>query len=111
MRRLGDRREGLRMEVMGPLYGSLHIERSTHIVNVSATGILVRSSEPLVLQSRQNLRFSIDGREISIGADVCHVRAETNADPPRYLIGLQFISPPSALVNWIEKMAPTASSL
>jgi hypothetical protein len=97
MRALGDRREQIRLEVVGSLWGTLETDKRARLVNISDTGALIESPLPAVVDSKQTVRFALDGREITMEARVRHM-----AQIPRpggvgthYHIGLEFLGSPT----------------
>ena len=106
----GDRRSHERFDVVGSLWGLLEVSESARICNVSSTGALIDSPLPVALESTQTVRLIVDGEPVTVGGRVRHVRrlesalGITDIDGPRYLIGLEFLSPPGSVVQAIEQM-------
>ena len=107
----GDRRSHERFDVVGSLWGLLEVSESASIRNVSSTGALIDSPLPVALESTQTVRLIVDGEPVTVGGRVRHVRrVESDStrfpdiDGPRYLIGLEFLSPPGSVVQAIEQM-------
>jgi hypothetical protein len=106
MRRLGDRRAHMRLEVVGALWGTLELSETASVLNVSATGALIESPVPAVPDSTQSVVFFVDDEEMKVETNVRYSqRVVPEDDPPQYLIGLEFMSPPTRLVNSIEQLA------
>ena len=108
---LGDRRSRVRFDVVGALWGLLELTEPARIWNVSNTGALIDSPEPSALGSTQLVRVIVDGQPVAVDARVCHVR-RVQDDPagPRYLIGLEFMSPPTSVVSSIEQLSGSSPS-
>jgi hypothetical protein len=98
MKALGDRREHIRLEVVGALWGTLEVNRPARVVNVSGTGALIASPAPVAVDSTQTVRLTLDGREFTLEARVRHMRqAPDSTDGASYHIGLEFLGDPAAL--------------
>jgi hypothetical protein len=111
MKPMADRRHGERFDVVGALWGQLELSESAQIRNVSTTGALIDSPLPAALDSSQPLRLVVDGHAVSVEALVRHVRRVTvDRGSARYLIGLEFSSPPVSVVQSIEQLAANWSS-
>jgi hypothetical protein len=112
MKPSADRRHGERFDVVGALWGQLELTESAQIRNVSTTGALIDSPLPAALDSSQPLRLVVDGHEVKVEALVRHVRRFTTVErgAPRYLIGLEFSSPPVSVVQSIEQLGANLPS-
>jgi len=111
MKPMADRRHGERFDVVGALWGQLELTESAQIRNVSTTGALIDSPLPAALDSSQPLRLVVDGHEVKVDAYVRHVqRIGVERGAPRYLIGLEFASPPVSVVQSIENLGANLSS-
>jgi hypothetical protein len=94
MKPLGDRRARVRFEVVGVLWGALDLTEVARVVNISTTGALIESPLAVAIDSTQPLHFLLDGNEIVVETRVRHLRRlPTAADAPRYMIGVEFVSP------------------
>lgn len=106
----GDRRSHERFDVVGSLWGLLEVSQSARIRNVSSTGALIDSPIPVALESTQTMKVIVDGEPVTVGGRVRHVRrvevdaADFSNDGGRYLIGLEFLSPPESVVQAIEQL-------
>ena len=111
-RPLGDRRGRVRYEVVGPLWGLLELSETARIRNVSRSGALIETPFPAALASTHSLKLVVDGEPVDVSACVRHVRpvefdAGDSAGPregPRYLIGVEFISPPDSILRSIDHL-------
>lgn len=102
-RRLGDRRGRPRFEIVGDLWGTLDTVIGMPLINVGRGGALVQSSVPLTPESVHHVALSCDGQQTPASVQVRHVRPITGSDGRQhYLIGLAFLSIPSALQTQIE---------
>jgi hypothetical protein len=104
----GDRRALVRLEIVGSLRGVLELTEVARIVNISDRGALVEAPIAVALESTQSVRLIIDGRPILVDARVRHVRrAAIEGDVPQYLIGVEFLSVPPALLRSVEHLSET----
>jgi hypothetical protein len=88
-----DRRKGARLEVVGPLWGTLHLSVPVRIVDASALGVLIASPMRFPPDSIQQLCINVGDHEFRIDARVCHVRAGDPGYAGQDLIGLEFPPP------------------
>ena len=111
---MSDRRAEPRYDVIGALWGVLELHEEARLRNVSATGVLLDSPVPMALDSEQTIRLEVDGQGVTVDARVRHVRQQNNdSREPRYVIGLEFIEPPSSVLQSIEQLSavdPVAES-
>jgi hypothetical protein len=91
MKTPGDRRKGDRLEVVGPLWGTLHVTVPIRIVDASALGVLVASPIRFPADSIQHLCINVGEHELRIEARVCHVRSADPRAAGEELIGLEFL--------------------
>ena len=102
-RRLGDRRGRPRFEIVGELWGTLDTVIGLPLVNVGTGGALVQSSIPLATESIHHVSIDCQGQPVHTSVQVRHVRPVVGADGnEQYLVGLSFLSLPSALVEQID---------
>ena len=102
-RRLGDRRGRPRFEIVGELWGTLDAVVGMPLVNVGRGGALVRSSVPLTPESEHHVSVACGGEQAPANVKVRHVRTVVGNDGrDLYLIGLEFISLPAALIAQID---------
>jgi hypothetical protein len=105
MRPLGDRRAHLRLEVVGSLWGTLELSEPASVLNISPSGVLIESPIPAAPDSIQPVVLIVDGEEVTVDTQVRHIRRVVpESDPPHYLIGLEFVSPPARLIQSIEQL-------
>jgi hypothetical protein len=100
MRPLGDRRAHVRLEVVGALWGTLELSETADVLNISTTGALIESPVPAVPDASQLVILVIDDEELTVETSVRHSkRVVPESDPPQYLIGLEFVSPPTGTLD------------
>jgi hypothetical protein len=102
--RLGDRRNDLRFEIIGQLWGSLETVEPHPLVNLARGGALIESRTRLNPEMVRVVRFQFNGASHDIQAKVRHVTADTAPDGERFLIGLEFIEPSAAALEQIDKV-------
>ena len=105
MKPLGDRRVGVRFEIVGALWGALRLDEAARIVNISATGALIDSLLPVAVESIQPLQVSLEGVEIRLEVQVRHLSRINGGTSGRYLVGIEFLSPPRDFVRSIERLS------
>ena len=102
-RRLGDRRGRPRFEIVGELRGTLDTVIGLPLVNIGKSGALVESPVALTPQSVHHITVNCDGQATPARVQVRHVRSVPSPDGRQYfLIGLEFLSMPSALEAQIK---------
>jgi hypothetical protein len=107
---VSDRRAEPRYDVIGALWGVLELHEEARLRNVSATGVLLDSPVPMALDSAQTIRLAVDGQDVTVDARVRHVRQQTDdLREPRYVIGIEFIEPPSPVLQSIEQLSASTS--
>lgn len=103
-RKLGDRRNRPRFDIVGDLWGSLETVLRLPLRNVGRGGALIHSHVPLPSDSVHRLTFQSDGQDVSTEVRVRHVHTEVSADGERtYLIGVEFMAAHPALLQQIER--------
>jgi len=102
-RKLGDRRNRPRFDIVGDLWGTLETVLRLPLKNVGLHGALIHSHVPLPLESVHRLTFHSEGQDVSTDVRVRHVDAHVSADGERtYLIGVEFVSLHPMLLQQIE---------
>jgi len=99
MKAAGDRRNSARLEVVGPLWGTLHLSVRVRIVDASALGVLIASPIRFPEDSIQQLCINVGDHQFRMDARVCHVRADDPGCAGHALIGLEFLPPASELTR------------
>ena len=107
-RKMGDRRIRPRFDIVGDLWGSLETVLRLPLKNVSRCGALIHSHVPLPPESVHRIAMHAEGQELSVPVRVSHVDERVSADGERtYLIGVQFISAPPALLQLVDRLLVT----
>ncbi len=107
-RKMGDRRIRPRFDIVGDLWGSLETVLRLPLKNVSRGGALIHSHVPLPPESVHRIALYAEGQEHSVPVRVSHVEQQVSADGEcTYLIGVQFISAPPALLQAVERLLVT----
>jgi hypothetical protein len=96
-----DRRAHERYDVLGALWGVLELPETALVLNVSSQGLLVEAPLSPVLNSVHSIRMLVDGDAIMVDAVVRHCRP---AGSGRHLIGLEFLTVPTTILNSIEQL-------
>jgi hypothetical protein len=103
--RLGDRRNELRFEIIGQLFGSLESVESLPLHNIGPGGALVESELALSPDAVYAVRLGLNGDTADIQATVRHVRLITSpTGTARYLVGLEFQGLSDAALGHIERI-------
>jgi hypothetical protein len=98
MRRVGDRRSAVRLEVVGALWGTLEFHKQARVRDLNQDGALLEYPVPVLPDTVHAVTFEHNGEPVSLNVRVRHVR--TGADPDGttvYLAGVEFLSMPAAL--------------
>ena len=98
MRRVGDRRSAVRLEVVGSLWGTLEFHKQARVLDLNREGALLEYPVPIVPDSIHAVWFAHNGERISLNVRVRHVRQTTDAgNRIAYLAGVEFLSVPAGL--------------
>src|SRR5262245_25788228 len=105
-RRLGDRRNRVRYEIVGQLWGSLETFEPMEVHNISQGGALVETRLPLTSDSVQRLRLSASEQTLDLQARVAHIsqRQDVTAPTENFLIGMQFLALPQPAIEYRETL-------
>ncbi len=107
MERLGDRRAGSRFELVEPLFGTLDVMQSAHLIDVSRTGALVVLTNPVAVGSLQSFYFMVHGNRVPVSVVVRRVvRTESNGGL-QFHVGVDFTSTAEPLIEAIVLAAGT----
>lgn len=79
MRRVGDRRSCLRLDVVGSLWGTLEFHQQARVVDLNQDGALLEYPAPVVPDSIHSVWFEHNGERISLSVRVRHVRRAADA--------------------------------
>jgi len=101
---LGDRRTFVRFDAMGVQWGRLQLTRPAYVVNISDTGVLIDSPLPLAIDALQSVRLTFEqDAALELDARVRHLRrVNVDGESDRYLIGLEFVAPPTMLLDVLK---------
>jgi hypothetical protein len=89
MRRVGDRRANVRLDVVGDLWGTLETRKCAQVVDLNDTGALLRSQMALAPNSVHAVEVTEEGHPLTTEVRVCHVRSGPAGS---FLVGVQFLS-------------------
>ena len=93
MRRVGDRRSAVRLEVVGALWGTLEVHKQARVRDLNHGGALLEYPIPVVPDTVHAVTFAHDGHRISMNVRVRHVRpARSHEGTIVYLAGVEFLS-------------------
>jgi len=92
-KRIGDRRNYLRFDVLGTLSASLFATETLRVMNLGVSGALVEATRPLQADADYPMRFVIDSHVSDVTVRIRRV-TEISRDTAAamYLIGLEFLS-------------------
>lgn len=103
MRRVGDRRSAVRLEVVGSLWGTLEVHKKARICDLNQDGALLEYPIPVVPDTVHSVTIEHGGQRIDLEVRVRHVRqASGPGGTPVYLAGVEFVSVPSALPELVK---------
>jgi hypothetical protein len=104
-RRLGDRRNRVRYEIVGQLWGSLETLEPMELHNLSRGGALVETRVPLSADSVQRLRLTTTGQALDVQGRVAHVNQRQDVTASEnFLVGFEFVALPEQAAEQIEKV-------
>ena len=96
MRRIGDRRSALRLDVVGDLWGTLEVHKQARVRDLNHDGALLEYPEAVVPDTVHAVTFTHDGHRISLEVRVRHVRTGRTPDGRIvFLAGVEFLSAPT----------------
>jgi hypothetical protein len=90
MRRDGDRRAQVRLEVVGALWGSLETRKPARVVNISEHGALLVSPVPLSPNTIHTVEMNRDGQAVTTGVRVRHAHPTPDG---AFQVGVEFLTP------------------
>lgn len=104
-----DRRDRVRFEVFGFFWGIFGGREPVRVRNLTSSGALIETSQPLAVESIQSICLTIDGQQTISEVCVRHLRPLD--DPSRgYLVGVEFLAASSAFQEAIERLIAYRSS-
>ena len=98
-----DRRVFERFDVLGSLWGVLELPETASIVNASGSGLLIEANVCPVLESVHSTDIQIGGEAVRVESVVRHLHPGAAG---KFLIGLEFIQPPTTFDSAIEHLTP-----
>jgi hypothetical protein len=109
-RRLGDRRNRARYEIVGQLWGSLETFEPLEVHNISRGGALVETRMPVTADSVQRLRLTAEERTLDLQARVAHVHQRQDVTAPdNHLVGVEFLGLSEPAVEYLEGLVRRSS--
>jgi hypothetical protein len=103
MRRVGDRRSAVRLEVVGHLWGTLEFHKQARVLDVNQAGALLEYPAPVLPETVHTVTFDHQSDRVSLSVRVRHVRQATDeAGTIVYLAGVEFLSVPEALPELVS---------
>lgn len=76
----------------GAIELSLPTVASVQVADISETGVLLLTTQPVAVGGRAQLRTRIGAEPVTLHLEVRRVVSETKADPGRYRIGAEFVA-------------------
>ena len=101
MKPFGDRRARVRYEVVGALFGLLEVAEPAHVINISTTGALITSPQPVPVGSSQPVLFTVNGKQVPMSVTVRRVQLIEGGETPQFHVGVEFVSSPEPLIRSI----------
>jgi hypothetical protein len=106
MRRVGDRRSAVRLEVVGALWGTLEFHKQARVRDLNQDGALLEYPVPVLPDSVHAVTFEHNGERVSLEVRVRHVRQASAPDGSAvYLAGVEFLSVPAALPELVAGLS------
>ena len=102
MRSPGDRRSRVRFEVFGAFWGTFDAGDAVRVHNLTHYGALIEAHQPLAVESVQSVCLMLDGQPAVADARVRHLKPTAEVD--RYLVGVEFLSAPTAFVEAVDRL-------
>jgi hypothetical protein len=90
MRRDGDRRAQVRLEVVGALWGSLESHKRALVINISEHGALLLSPVPLSPNTIHTVEMNRDGHAVTTEVRVRHAHPTPDGT---FQVGVEFLNP------------------
>jgi len=92
-KRLTDRRNRPRFEIVGDLWGTLETVVGMSVRDIAPGGALLESAIPLQPESVHRVTVSYEGQLTPVSVRIRHVRGERTPDGlERYLVGVEFMT-------------------
>jgi len=103
MRRVGDRRSAVRLEVVGALWGTLEFHKQARVCDLNQDGALLEYPVPVLPDTVHAVTLEHNGERVSLSVRVRHVRPAAGPDGAVYLAGVEFLSVPAALPELVAE--------
>ncbi len=100
----GDRRSRMRFEVFGAFWGTFDAGDAVRVHNLTPHGALIEANQPLAVESIQSVCLMLDGQPAVADARVRHLKPAESADGARYLVGVEFLSAPTAFLEAVDRL-------
>jgi len=105
MRSVGDRRNGVRFEVVGPFWGTFDTTApSTRLLDLSECGALFEAHLPLAVASVHSLCLDVDGVLTSTEAQVRHVSPAHSGSQEVFRMGVEFLESSTSFLDAVEQL-------
>jgi hypothetical protein len=102
-RRLGDRRQRPRFEIVGQLWGSLELVEPLAVVDLSPGGALLEGPAELPVESVHRLRVEHAAETADVQVRVAHARAiDTVSGSGLHRTGVEFLAVPESASGWLD---------
>lgn len=110
-RRLGDRRQRPRFEIVGQLWGSLELVEALTVVDLSGGGALLEGPAELPVESVHRVKVDTGTDTVDLQVRVAHARAvETANGTGLHRTGVEFVTLPDGAANWLESALASDSA-
>ena len=110
MRRVGDRRSAVRLEVVGALWGTLEFHKQARVIDLNQDGALLEYPVPVLPDSVHVVTLEHNGTRISLEVRVRHVRPAHSASGTPCLAGVEFLSVPAALPELVAEQSVSSKA-
>ena len=100
----GDRRSRMRFEVFGAFWGTFDAGDAVRVHNLTPHGALIEANQPLAVESIQSVCLLLDGQPAVADARVRHLKPAGSADGQRYLVGVEFLTAPTAFLEAVDRL-------
>src|SRR3954469_14858260 len=111
MKPSGDRRVNARFEVCGTFWGAFGVDEPVRVVNITPRGALLDTPLPVPVESIQPVRLTVGDLVTTVEGRVRHAAPEPGGGAqPRYLIGLEFLSPSTPFLESVDHLVAAAKS-
>jgi hypothetical protein len=94
----------VRYEVFGAFWGTFDAGEPVRVHNLSHHGALIEAHQPLAIESIQSVCLMLDGQPALAEARVRHLAAQPEAQPDRYLVGVEFLTMSTAFHDAVERL-------